>query len=350
MIERRLYDTATLMGVMREIEPPSNYWLNLLFPGTIAFDDEFIDFSKIDSRRKIAPLVVPTAQGKPIYSQAERTMRVKPAYLKPKDPVSASRMLRRAAGMGELLSPTPLTPQARYNAIVADIQLEHRNAIYRRWEWMAAQAAIYGKVQLEDDGYPTTLVDFGRDPSLDFVLGAGARWGDPGVSIVNSIETMRKQVRDAKFGGPVNRITVGSDVWEVMRQDNELRDLLKVDFRPNNNSLDLNLGIREMLDVEYVGRLSGTLEVYVYSDYYQAIDGTTVPFMDSREILLSGPNVQGFKCFGAILDIAAGFRAVPVFPKMWDNQDPSATFIMTQSAPLMVPTNPNNTLRARVIA
>ena len=44
------------------------------------------------------------------------------------------------------------------------------------------------------------------------------------------------------------------------------------------------------------------------------------------------------------------FQPLPVFPKMWDEDDPSATILMTQSAPLMVPVNPNNTLRARVLA
>jgi hypothetical protein len=349
-IERQIYETSTLLGVVAKVEPPSDYWLNLCFPGTITFTDEWIDFGQIEGHRKIAPLVVPTAQGKPIYSQAERSSRVKPAYLKPKDPVSDSRMIRRQAGLGELLQQRPLTPAQRYAAIIADIQLQHRDSILRRWEWMAAQAILNGAVVLEDDGYPRAVVDFERDPSLTIVLGAGARWGEAGVSILDSVEGFRKLVRDAKFGGPTNRLTIGSDVWEIMRRDPEIRDLLKAEFRPNNNGLNLNLGIREGLEVEYVGTLSGTLQVYVYSDYYQDKTGATVPFMDPRDIVLTGPNVQGVKAFGAILDKKAGFQALPIFPKMWDSEDPSATFIMTQSAPLMIPTNTNNTLRARVIA
>lgn len=352
-IERQLYDTATLLGVLRDpnIPPPSDYWLSLLYPNALSFDDEFIDFTKIgNGERKLAPLVVPTAQGKPIYSAAERNYRVKPAYLKPKDPVSASRMIQRAAGMGELLSASPMTPQQRYAAIVADIQLEHRNAIFRRWEWMAAQAAIHGKVTLEDDGYPTALVDFGRDAGHTIVLGTNARWGDTGVSIISSIESMRATVRQAKFGGPTNRLTVGSAVWEVMRQDEELRELLKVDYRPSNNGLSLNLGVREGVEAEFVGRLSGTLDVWVYSDYYTDKTGAVVNFMSPKDIVLSGNNVQGVKAFGAILDTKANFKAIPVFPKMWDAEDPSATFIMTQSAPLMIPVNTNNTLRAQVLA
>lgn len=74
-IGQTLYSTAALLGVMRDdeaMQPPSSYWLDLAFPNIITFEEEYIDFSKLTDTRKIAPLVVPTAQGRPIYSAAER--------------------------------------------------------------------------------------------------------------------------------------------------------------------------------------------------------------------------------------------------------------------------------------
>lgn len=351
-IGQTLFSTAALLGVMRDDEammPPSSYWLDLAFPSIMTFDEEYIDFGKITDQRKIAPLVVPTAQGRPIYSAGERVSRVKPAYVKPKDPVSASRMIQRAAGLGELNVNSNWSPQQRYNAIVADILRTHRRAIERRWEWLASQAVQFGSVTLEDDAYPRTVVDFERAANHSITLTGANAWGETGVSILSSVEGWKKRVRDAPFGGPTNRLTVGSEAWEVMRQDEEIRELLKVDFRPSNNGLSMNLGIREGLDVEFVGRLSGTTDVYVYSDFYHEADGTVVPFMDPRDVVLTGPNIRGVRCFGAIQDIDAQLQAMAMFPKMWKQEDPSATFIMTQSAPLMVPVNPNASLRARVI-
>jgi hypothetical protein len=350
-----LYDTATLLGVIADnsmMEPPSNYWLSLGFQTTVTFDDEYVDFSKIQENRKIAPLVVPTAQGVPIYSAAEQVNRVKPAYVKPKDPVSASRVIRRVAGFGEL-SANPnggMSPQMRYMAIIADILRQHRKSIERRWEWLAAEATLNGSVTLEDENYPRTVVDFRRDAGHTITLGAAARWGDSGVSILGLIEGWKKTMRRAKHGGPANRVTVGVDAWEVMRADPEIRDLLKVDFRPSNSGLSLNLGVMEGLDVEFVGRLNGTTDIYVYSDYYELADGTVVEFMSPKDVVLTGPNMRGVRCFGAIQDVNAQFQPLAVFPKMWSEHDPSATFVMTQSAPLMVPLNPNATLRARVLA
>lgn len=351
MVDFSVYDTRTLLGVIRDDElmrPPSSYWLDLCFGTVVNFTDEYIDFSKLTDSRKLAPLVVPTAQGRPIYTKAEKLTRVKPGYVKPKDPVTASRMIRRVAGFGELADPIPKTPQQRYDSTVADILSQHRRSIERRWEWMAAKAIIDGKVTLEDEAYPEVLVDFERDATHTVTLGAGSRWNDAGVSIVESLQVFINRVRRAAFGGPVTRLTVGTDVWDVMRKNEEVRELLNTNYRQATGA-ELKMGLREGVEAEYVGRLSENLEVWVYSDYYEAADGTITPFMSSKDIVLTGRNVMGVKAFGAIQDVEANFQALAIYPKMWNEQDPSVTFVMSQSAPLMVPVNPNNTLKATVL-
>lgn len=350
MIPITRYDTATLLGVMREVEPPQNYWLQF-FPNQLNFDTEYVDFSQINESRQIAPLVVPTAQGKPIYASAEKALRVKPAYVKPKDPLTASRVIKRVAGFGELATgATPMSPGQRYNAIIADILSFHRKAIERRWEWMAGQAVQFGSVTLESDDYPLTVVDFQRNASHTVVLGAGARWGDAGVSILDYISAWRQLTRTARFGGITNRLTVGTEAWAKMVDDPEIRTLLSLDLRPFNNGLSLNLGVTEGLEVEFVGKINGTLDVYVYSDYYESNLGAVVPFMSPKDVVLTGPSINGYRCFGAIQDIEANLQPLEIFPKMWDEKDPSVTFVMSQSAPLMVPVNTNGTFRARVVA
>ena len=350
-LSNNIYDTSTLLGVMRQMEPVSDYWLSLCFPTTVQFDTEEVDFNKIQENRKIAPLVVPTAQGVPIYSAAEERFSLKPAYVKPKDAVSASRVLRRVAGFGELNSSAPMSPQQRYMAIIGDILRQHREAIERRWEWMASEAVQHGTVTLEDDKYPRKVVDFKRDAAHTITLTVGNYWGDSGVSIMGLLESWKTMMRKAKFGGVCNRVTLGTDAWDAMRDDQEIRDLLKTDYNPNQrNGMDLNLGVREGLEVEWVGRLNGTTDVYVYSDYYEDEDGSVVPFMNSKDVVLTSPSIQGVRCFGAIQDVASNFAPLAIFPKMFNEDDPSATFVMSQSAPIMVPLNPNASLKARVLA
>ena len=348
-MEPTIYDSRTLLGVFWDddyMEPPANYWLQF-FPTTLNFTTESIDFSQIRDVRKLAPLVVPTAQGVPIYSAAERLTTVKPAYVKPKDPVTASRMIRRAAGLGELGQLQPLTPQQRYNAIVADIIRQHRYAIERRWEWLAAGAVIDARNILEDERYPRTIVDFGRNSAQTVTLTSGNRWGDAGVSLLDDLSAWKGIARRAKFGGVLNRLTVGTDVWDVMRKDPEIKELLNTQYRSGAN-VNLSLGMLEGLEVERVGNIE-TLEVYVYSDYYQSPDGTVIPYMSPKDIVLTGPNIRGVRCYGAIQDLAANLQPLTVFADMWPEKDPSAMMIMHQSAPLMVPINPNASFKATVL-
>lgn len=344
-IQHQIYDTNTLLGVYKDLAPASTYFLDLGFRSAMTFDTEFIDFEKMTTGRKLAPFVAPTAQGVPIYNQGSNITRFKPAYVKPKDAVDPTRLFKKMPG--NLLNDSNMSPQARYNALVAAILTDHREAIERRWEWLAARAMVDGKVTIEDERYPARVVDFQRDANHTVVLTGTSRWGQADANIIGNVESWRSRVRNAKFGGPTNRMTVAPDVWDVMRKDPEV--LKQLDVNTRGTVMDLKIGIRDGDLVEYIGKLSNTLELWVNSDYYELPNGDTVPYMASGEVLLSGPNVNGVRAFGAIVDKNASFQARPVFPKMWDQEDPSATFIMTQSAPLMVPVNPNNTLKTTVL-
>lgn len=355
-IDYKIYDTDTLLGVMKEFTPPTTYWLDLAFGGRLVESaEENIDFEKIYTQRKIAPLVSPFAQGRPIFTEASEATRFKPAYIKVKDPVTAARAIKKRPG--QIFSTAPNDPMARYNAIVADILGEHYDAIVRRWEWLAARAVIDAAVVLNDEASGARHIDFRRAPSNTVALTGGARWGQAGVSIVKDIESWLSLVRKpvdgsgAKFGltgGKIDRLTVTPSVWDVMRANDEL--MKQLDLMTRGTAADFNTGIREMSGVEYVGKIAQNLPVYVYSETYKdPITGAETDYMTDGDIVLTGPGIEGVRAFGAILDKRAGIKPMATFPKMWDEEDPSATQVMTQSAPLMVPLNPNASFKATVL-
>lgn len=342
-----LYDTSTLLGVMQEFASVPDYWLSLCFGSTVNFTDEYIDFEKVSENRKLAPLVVPTAQGKPMYSKASKVQRFKPAYVKPKDAVVPTRLIRRLPG--ELMAAQPLTPDQRHQAVVADIIRTHREGIERRMEVMAAQAIMNGQITLVDEDYPEQTISFGRDAGHTVTLTSTARWDQSGADIMGNIETWRDTMRKAAFGGAATRMTVGGDVWAVMRKDASL--LKQLDTTMRGTAANFRTGLRDSSgEVEYMGNLGGNLDVFVYSDYYHNAAGTVVPIMSSKDVILTSPNVQGVRAFAAILDTDANYQPLTIFPKMWKQEDPSAMFIMSQSAPLMVPVNPNATFKATVLS
>jgi hypothetical protein len=50
------------------------------------------------------------------------------------------------------------------------------DVLNRRLEWMGASALSTGTVTIKGEGFPTTVVDFGRDPALTVALSGSDKW------------------------------------------------------------------------------------------------------------------------------------------------------------------------------
>lgn len=346
-----IYTTRQLLGVMRDtsIDAPSSFFLDNFFPGTLQSTREEILFEKITGRRKVAPFVRPTSVGQPTFTRkGSKVNAFRPAYVKPKDVIRPSDQLTRQPG--DLFTDTPRTPEANFNAEVAEVAAYHRALIERRWEVMAAKATINGEIDIEYEDGSVVNVDFDRDPNHT-VLKNSNYW-TTGYDILGDIQLWADRMTAAEFGGIPTDLIVAPDVWAVMRANTVLKDQMDLNFR--GGDVDIKRGLvfapnRESR-IRFVGTLGEGLNVWVYNDYYQDDNGNPVSILPAKEILLIDRSFGGVKAFGAIVDKAAALQPLPMFPKMWDQEDPSATNLMTQSAPLMIPVDPNKSLRARVFA
>lgn len=343
-----LYNTATLLGVVRVMPVESSYWLDNFYPRVITFDTEEIMFDRVETIRRLAPFVSPVVQGRVMRTRGYETRAFRPAYTKPKHIVDPNRVFVRLAG--EALG-GEMSPQARWNAAVAENMREEREAIQRLWNWMAAMATIHGRVTVTGEDYPTQVVDFGRDPGLTRTLLTTARWGESAADPLKDIAELRT-LAFQKSGSPITRLTMGLEAFDRFFADEKVEALLKDNTVSVNRTSDSTISAFGSTDTpfEFRGILQGAngqgrLEVYTYNEQYEDEDGNTVDYMSPYDVVGTGAGLQGTRCFGAIRDKRAGLSAVPLFPKMWDQEDPSLTYTMTQSAPLMVPANTNNSFR-----
>jgi hypothetical protein len=343
-MDNHLYETRELLGIMEEMGAVPSYWLSM-FTREKTFTTDEIEFEKLSRKRILAPLVVPTAQGRPIYKKASKVTRFRPAYIKPKDAVMDAETISRQPG--SLIGTAPTKAQS-YAARIAEITREHREAIERRWEWLASKAVIDGAVTLEDQDYPRVVIDFERDAGHTVLLAGANRWNTGTQDIISDITNWRNLMRRAKFGGVPNRMTMGTSAWTAFQADPAMLDLL--DTQKRGSTTDFKRGPTGNADIEYVGTIDGDLELYIYSDYYEDQQGNKIDFLDPRDVVLTASDIEGYRCFGAIMEAQAQFMSMPIYPKMWDQPDPAGTFIMSQSAPLMVPVMPNRTFKARVVS
>lgn len=346
-----LWETAELIEAQIDdrAAPPDGFWLRF-FPRVVTSDREKIYFDELGARdRRLAPFVAPNVQGRVMKEKGATMASFKPAYVKPKHIVDPSKAIPRRPGeriLGEL------TLEQRFDRAIADNLRSEREMIERRWDWMACMAAAYGAVTVSGEDYPTVTVDFKRDASLTLTTGGGAHWDDAGGDPMADISTQRKKA--FKLGrAPVNTLIFGVDAWDAFASRDDIKKLLD-NMNRGSNSLFNSTGLRSGEPYEYQGQISGPngggrIDLYTYSNEYEDDDGEMQDYLDPRDVVGVGGNFQGVQAFGAIRD-RRSLRAVPMFPKNWDNEDPSVTFTMTQSAPLMVPLNANNSFRIRALA
>jgi hypothetical protein len=345
------YDTQVLLGVLRTLYTPSSFWLDKFFASEQTFEQEYIDFDILVGGRRMAPFVAPTVQGKPMLAQGYTTKRFKPAYVKPKDVIDPQRIIKRRAGEPFMGS---MSLQARFDAVTADSLQEQKNQIYRRWEWMACQAIVTGQVIVAGDDYPTQTVLFGRNAANTITQSGTSLWTDT----VNSdpiadIEAWTYQIQTATGFVP-DQLTMGLNAWKAYRKHPKVTALLSTIVRNSQDAIRASALSGDTS--QYVGQVGlSTLPIFVYNDIYEDNTSTltspvNVPYLDPTKVVLTASTgIGGIRCFGAILDAKAGFAPASIFPKQWQQEDPSVTYLMSQSAPLMVPTRPDCTLAAKVV-
>lgn len=355
-----IWTPAELYQVLTDdrLDEMPSYFLDTFFTETFFSEDKEILISKLPAKgRKLAPFVLPTEQGKPIFGvKGESMKRLTPPYIKPKDAVRPTEA--RTARPSELLrAGGPPSIEERWDARVIEIMEFHRRAIKMQEAWMAARAFIDGKVTVKYDrdqgsAYPEVTIDFGRDPGHTVVL-SGTYWSDPNYDIIGDIQTWLDTMRKAAFGGAAAMLIVGSSVVPVFRKNKGIIDLLDVTYR-GSEDVNMRRGLmRNEQPLKRLGSLGEGLEVYSYTDQVENNDGSMVEIFDPKSVLLVAPGATGVKAYGAIYDAeameAGSALQTDIFPKMWLTKDPGELYIMNQSSPLPIPLYPNRTFKATVL-
>lgn len=353
-----LWQTSTLLGVFRDSKPETWYF-GPWFPNQMRSTDEWIDFEKLPIRdRKLAPFVKPLGRGKGTTSDKVDAYRFKPANLVEEDAVDPLRPLTMQPGIDRsMLHPTPLSPLQRLGLIKAQMLQEMQTRIERRWEWMRAKAIIDGKVTCVYQDGTSVEVDFKRAAGHTEALLSGSRWGDSGVSILGHIETILETCLDAPFGGLISRVTTSSKVAKIIRSDAEVMKHMDLNIRNNAHTVDRGLfpgqKIYKFGELSLAGGSGHIIELWVNDETYTNDAGTATRYVGVNDAVFtaSAQEVNGYECFGMIVDKDAAYQALPMFPKNFETGERVKVENMSvESAPLFVPINPNATFKSTVTA
>jgi hypothetical protein len=340
-----LFDTATLVQVVPNLKLAQNWLLDTFFPNIAISQGEEIAIDVDVGKRRLAPFVSPLVEGKMIEGRRVQTNLFKPAYIKDKRVLDVRRPIRRQ--IGERIGGSE-TAAERFMQNVAFEMADGVDVINRRLEWMAGQVLTTGTVTVSGDGFPSTLVDFGRDPSLTLALSGGSQWGQTGISPTQDIDFWQNQVLKLS-GGVTTDIVFTPSPWEFFLQDPKIqKGWLMISNGGAGNAVQAGAQIKRGAIFKGVW---GNYRLWVYNDWYvDPVTDVETPMIPDGTVIMSGPDMLGTRAFGVILDPKFAYGALPYAPKMWITEDPAQTFVMVQSAPLVIPSRVNAALAATVCA
>jgi hypothetical protein len=330
-----MFSTDVMLGVIEQSPTPPSFLLDTFFPRVQTEESAEIHFDVVKSGRKVAPFVSPKVAGKVLQQDGYTTKTFQPAYVKPKHVLAVNQPLVRSPGerIGGNLAPMDRRRLALANQLLDDVR-----SIRRRKELMAAEAIRTGKITVAGDLYPTVEVDFGRDAALTLALTNGNRIGDTDVNPFVLLNTWHLTVLE-KSGRSARDVCMTTDVWNVLYADEAFRDAL--DTRNITNAS----AAPDLHDEEggvYQGTAGG-FRFWTYAGWYVDDAGASQPIFPAKSLFMAARGA-GIQAHGAIQDERAGYVGVEYFPTSWLENDPPLRMVMTQSAPLVVPTYVDSTL------
>jgi hypothetical protein len=343
------YTTAKLVGVVPNLKTSQNFLLDTYFPGLVEADTEEVDIDVDVGIRRMSPFCSPLVEGKLVEQRRYQTNKFKPAYIKDKRAPDLRKPVRRM--IGERIG-GELTGAERELANLQMEMADQVDMINRRLEWMAASAMTTGSVTITGEGFPTTVIDFGRASALTIALSGSNKWG----------ATLNDQGRDTNIDGQITSwatlvvkysgaaptdLVFTPGAWTKFKIAEGVQGAI---FYPNlaNSGNQIDAGPRVQQGGVFMGYW-GQFRLWLYNDWYVDSAGVEQPMLADGTVIMSGPGLMGTRAFGMIMDPRFAYKAMAYAPKTWINDDPAQRIIMMQSAPLVIPSRVNAALCATVL-
>lgn len=343
-----IYDTNVLVQVVPNLKLAQNFLLDTCFPNIVCSDSEFVSIDVDIGKRRVAPFVSPLVEGKLVAQRRYQTNTFKPAYIKDKRVPDLLKPVRRQIGErigGELKG------EERMMANLMMELADQVDLVNRRLELMAAAALATGSLTVTGDGFPTTVIDYGRDSSLTVALTSTAVWDYGTGSTANpaaNIQTWANLILK-KSGAIATDIIFSPTTYALFKVDPAVRDAIVLDtarFRASTGN-DAKLAPEIKHGAANMGRW-GSFNLWVYNDWYVDDNDVEQRMLADNLVILTSPQLMGTRAFGQIMDPEFNYGPLPYAPKSWTQKDPAQRFLLMQSSPLVIPSRVNACLAATV--
>lgn len=335
-------DDNQLAIVNNKTRKTDNWLLQTFFPNKIAFPNkDAVPLDELDTTQALAPFVSPLVQAKPIVSQGsfEREY-VKAPYLKPArsltpDTVYDASLLSTLQDAGLIRSANGRMSEAERLRVAQISEFNRlRESIDNRKVLMGADILTTGSTVCVGDDHPAYLVDYKRAGALKFSPDNG--WDTEAGKPVSDIENMIDRLITEGGSSPVIAL-MSSKVFANLIKNPEFKERIQ---RPQGaNTPDIFAPRFNRTDrAMYRGDFDG-IQFWTY-DVAHRLNGVSKRFIDETGFYLVA-DTSGYQAQCMIKHMDAWGLALEYFDYTAVQKDPSIIKMISESSPLIVPSNPN---------
>lgn len=357
-----IYETRRLIGIISDLRVPSNFLTRLLFGNYIASTgSEKITFDVEGRVTGMAMFCSPLSEGRPVKALGYTTKEFTPPYLKSFGSLNPAAVLKRR--IGEVLG-GDLSAADREKAQLVQFLDQLYRLWYNRLEKMAGEALAGGTNTFVGDGYPSTLVDYGRAAGHTVTLTGGNRWGQSGISPIKNLETWIGTYIAAN-GHPPTDVVQTPDAWGLFRDDPLFDKQVNKDYARETEGAALDyLGLDDSVQGMLMGTLAGgggKIRLWQYNQSFTDEAGSAAQVLPNYTVVMGAarPEAQQTLAFGTVLDPNLGFQAenlrdpvtgqrMEIAPSTWLTNNPGRRHVMLQGSVMTALTKPNATFGATV--
>lgn len=323
------FTPRTMLAALEQMEVPKTFLMDTFFKTEVVHDTDKIDIDIVTkSGKKMAAFVSPVLEGKVVRKRGFKTNTYSAPYIKEKTVTEAYNILKRQPG--EVIYGNGATVAQRAAAELGKDMADLRDRIIRRQEWMCASALTTGTITIDGDGIQDNI-DFGMQDSHKVTLLAGALWTASGGTPLDDLQEWSDLILEDSGLRPTLCV-MGKDAAAAFRSNTQVLAWLdklnivvgKLDTQPRNYD-----GVKSIMTHTESG-----LDIVQYSgSYFDEATQADVPLIPDNMVLIGCTNAYTRMHYGVIKDLEAN-AAVKMFPKTWLSKDPSAQYLLVQSAPL----------------
>jgi hypothetical protein len=338
-----LFDTYTMIGMVREITPRQSFFKDRYFPTGEGdtFNSQKVLLEYEGGNQKMAVFVADKQGDIPVARDEFEVLEFAPPKVAPSRLLTMDQLNQR--GFGEaLFSDKPAAVRAQ-TLHLRDLQdLDAR--ITRREEWMCAQVLINNGVDVVEYVDDKTV---GRTRHLKFYQGAASdhihtvsiKWNATGGDFFGDVTAMAQAL--SMRGLPAVDLVLGSTAAaEILKID--LVQKLLDNRRMQLGNIAPNVSYP---GVAWMGVLNfGGFQLNVWSVYetYENESGVTTPYFPATSALVTAPDC-GRLLYGAVTQIEPDEQvhtfAMPRVPKFTADRDNDVRKLRITSRPLPAPRN-----------